>query len=152
MAVEDLNPCVKQILCTLGDAALRSVQGLIDGQTALVQAQIVQYQQQALQYDVLGIPVQAAQAAAQAIVDEVKSSIFLIPLNAIANCADLGDFNLGLTQTIDVANSAAEDFLGEATRLLSYGDELNALINDLNNIIDQFTDIRSVIDQCLAGT
>lgn len=151
MAVEDLDPCVKQILCSLSDAALRSIQILIDGQVALIQAQIVVFQTQILQYDVLGIPIQVAQQAAQAIVDDVKESISFLPLNAVAGCIDLGDFNLNLTQSIDVATSVANDFLNEATRLLSYGDELRGLVNDLNETIDQFTDISSVIDECLAG-
>lgn len=147
----DLAPCVKQILCSLSDSALRSVQGLIDGQVAILEAQIAVYQAQILQYDILGLPVQAAQAAAQQIVDEVKESAFLIPLNAISQCVDLGLFNLNLQQSIDVALSAANDFLFEATRLLSYSEELNYLVSELNNAIDQFTNISAVIDQCLAG-
>lgn len=146
-----LDPCVKQILCSLSDTALRSVQGLINGQIALLEAQIAIYQTQALQYDILTLPIVAAQQAAQAIVDDVRNSAFLIPLNAISQCADLGGFNQNLQQSIDVALSAANDFLFEATRLVSYRDELNALVAELNAIIDQFGDISSIIDQCLAG-
>jgi hypothetical protein len=95
--------------------------------------------------------VVATQQALQSVVDEVKESAFLIPLNAISQCVDLGLFNLNLQQSIDVALGAANDFLYEATRLLSYSEELNFLVNELNNAIDQFTDISSIIDQCLAG-
>jgi hypothetical protein len=147
----ELNPCVKQILCSLSDAALASIQALIDGQIALLQAQIIVFQTQLLQYDVLSIPIEIAKAAADAIIDEVKESAFLIPLQAISNCADLGDFNLNLQQSIDVATAALDDISYEATRLLSYKEELNAIVNELNNAISQFTDIRGIIDQCLAG-
>jgi len=152
MALADLNPCVKQILCSLADSALRDVQALINGQVAILQAQIVVFQTQLLQYDILSLPVVAAQQAAQTVVDKVKESAFLIPLNAISQCVDLGFFNTNLQQSIDVATAAANDILGEATRLLSYRDELNALVFELNNVITQFTDISAVIDQCLAGT
>jgi len=147
----DLNPCVKQILCALSDSVLRSLQALIDGQVAILQAQIAIYQTQLIQYDILSLPVQAVQQAAQSVVNEVKSSAFLIPLNAISNCVDLGFFNQNLFQSIDTALAAANDTLGELNRLLSYREELNALVNELNNSIDQFTSISSVIDQCLAG-
>lgn len=146
----DLNPCVKTILCSLSDAVLASIQALIDGQVALLQAQIVIFQTQLLQYDILSIPIEVTRAAADAIVSKVKESIALIPLNAISNCVDLGDFNLNLQQSIDVSLSVADDLLYEATRLLSFKEELNAIINELNNAISQFTDIRGIIDQCLS--
>jgi len=146
----DLDSCVRRVLCGLSDTALRALQGLIDGQVAILQAQIAVYQAQILQYDVLAIPVEIAANAAQTVVDQVREAAYLVPLNLIADCADLGYFNLNLTQSIDVAVSTAEDAIFEATRLLSFRDELNAIVSELNGIIDQFTDIRSVIDECIA--
>ena len=146
-----LNPCVKQILCSLSDSALRSVKALINGQILLLETQITVYQAQILQYDILSVPVVAAQQAAQAVVSQVKESAFLIPLNAISQCVDLGSFNLNLQQSIDVALSSANDLLFEATRLLSYSDELNSIVDELNRSIDQFNSISTIIDQCLAG-
>jgi len=146
-----LNQCVKQILCGLSDAVLRSLQALIDGQTALIQAQIVIIQTQLLQYDILALPVEAARATAQAVVDKVKKSAFLIPLNLISECVDLGLFNLNLQQSIDAATAVADDYLAEATRILSFRDDLNALVAELNSTLTQFTNIRNVIDECLGG-
>lgn len=151
MADVELNNCVKDILCTLSDSVLNSLQALIDGQVSILQSQIGVFQAQLLQYDVLAIPVQATQEAAQAVVDEVRSSAFLIPLNAISECVDLGNFNLNLSQSIDIAAADADAILGELNRLLSYREELNALINELNNAIDQFTAVSGIIDQCLSG-
>lgn len=147
----ELSSCVKQILCSLSDSALRSIQTLIDGQIAILEAQIAVFQVQLLQYDILSLPIQASQQAANAVVQEVKESAFLIPLNQISQCVDLGIFNLNLQQSIDVALSTANDLLFEATRLLSYRDELNDIINELNTSIDQFTSISTIIDACLSG-
>ncbi len=149
-----LDPCVKTILCTLSDSVLNTLKSLIDGQVALLQAQIVQFQTQVLQYDVIAIPVQAASTVAVSIINEVRSSAALVPLQVIsaAQCVDLGDFNLDLQQSIDQTLSVAEDFVFEAVRLLSFRDELNAIIAEFNAIITQFTDIQSIIDECLAGT
>lgn len=147
----ELNPCVKQILCSLSDSALRSIQALIDGQVAILEAQIAVFQAQLLQYDILALPVVAVQQAANAVVQEVKESAYLIPLNLISQCVDLGFFNLNLQQSIDVALSTTNDLLFELTRLLSYRDELNAIVNELNAAIDQFTNISAIIDACLSG-
>lgn len=146
-----LDDCVKQILCSLSDSVLNSLQTLIDGQVAIVEAQIGIYQAQLLQYDILALPVEAAQQAAQSVVDEVKDSAFLIPLNAISNCVDLGFFNQNLLQSVDTAIASASDVLGELNRLLSYREELNALVNELNSLLEQFDAISDIINACLAG-
>ena len=146
----DLNPCVKEILCGLSDAVLRSMQTIIDGQVAILQASLVQIQAQILQYDVLAIPVEATRDAAQVVIDSVRQSVTLVPLNLISNCSELGDFNLNLSQSLDLATSVFDDVAFEATRLLSFRDELNSLVSEINGSIEQFTDIRAIMDQCLA--
>jgi hypothetical protein len=151
MAVSDLNPCVKAILCGLSSAALNALQAVIDGQVALIQAQIVVYQTQLLQYDVLAIPVEVAQQVAQSYIDKVRNSAILLPLNLITECVDLGDFNLNLQQSIDVALATADDLAYEAIRLLSYRDDLNAIVQELNAALTQFTDIKAVIGECLGA-
>jgi len=144
----ELNPCVRQVLCGLSSAILNSLQAIIDGQIALLQAQIVAIQTQLLQYDVLAIPIETARAVAQTYVDKVRGSAMLVPLNLISNCADLGQFNLNLQTSIDQALAIADDLTYEATRLLSYRDDLNALVSELNGAISQFTDIKGVISGC----
>jgi hypothetical protein len=151
MAVSDLNPCVKKILCGLSSAALNALQSVIDGQVALIQAQIVVYQTQLLQYDVLAIPVEVAQQVAQSYIDKVRNSAILLPLNLITECVDLGNFNLNLQQSIDVALATADDLAYEATRLLSYRDDLNAIVQELNAALTQFTDIKTIIGECLGA-
>ena len=148
-----LNPCVKAILCSLSSGLLIGLQSLIDGQIALIQIQITQYQTQLLQYDVLSIPIEASAALSQAFIDSVRSGAAVIPLSTIANagCSDLGDFNVNLNQVLDVITSASDDVVFEATRLLSYKEELNDIITALNNTTDQFTEINLLIDACLAG-
>lgn len=147
-----LDACVKDILCSLSDAVLRDLQVLIDGQITLIQAQITVFQAQLLQYDIITLPIQASQQAAQAVVNAARQSATLIPLNVIAGCADLGDFNINLQESIDVALGTSNDLLFEANRLLSFTDELNNLVTSLNATIEQFTDIQSIIDECLLGT
>ena len=150
MATVTLAPCVQTIICALSHAALSALKNIINGQIAILEAQILVFQTQLLQYDILSIPVVAVQAAANAVINKVKGAANLVPLAAISNCVDLGDFNINLSQSIDIATSTANDILSEATRLLSYKTELAAIVQNLKAAIDQFTAILSVIDQCLA--
>ena len=147
-----LDQCVKSILCGLGDAALRSIQALINSQVALIQAQILIYQTQLLQFDILALPVEAAQAAVQSIVDEAREAAAIIPLNQISECVDLGEFNVNLNDALNLVLAGFDDITAEAISLLSYRDELNAIVEELNATITQFTDISGVIDECFAGT
>jgi hypothetical protein len=147
-----LDQCVKEIICTLSSAALSSLNVLIDGQKSLLQAQITQYQTQLLQYDLIAPAIQASRDAAQLIVDEARSITNFIPLNIIADCVDLGDFYVNISGGIDLAIAYADDLTFEATRLLSYRDELNAIISEFNETIDQLTDIQRIISECLAGS
>jgi hypothetical protein len=149
MAASDLNPCVKAILCGLSSAILNALQAVIDGQVALIRAQITVYQTQLIQYDVLAIPVEMAKQVADSYIEKVRNSAMLVPLNLISECVDLGEFNLNLQQSIDVALATADDLAYEATRLLSYRDDLNAIVQELNDALTQFTDIKSVISECL---
>jgi hypothetical protein len=54
-------------------------------------------------------------------------------------------------QTIDLTSSFVDELAFELTRLVSYREELNLLISELNATIDQLTSIKDIIDQCLAG-
>jgi len=143
-----LPPCVATILCGLSSAALNALQTIINGQIALLQAQIAIYQAQILQYDILAIPVEATRAAAQTILDKVKQSSTLIPINIIASCVPIGDFKVNLMESLNAATSAIDDVAFEAIRLLSFRDDLNAIVAQMNIMIVQFTDIRDVIKAC----
>ena len=146
-----LADCVKDILCGLSSAVLRELQVIIDGQVAILQTQVTAVQAQLLQYDILSIPIQSANQVAQAAIGSVKKVTNLVPLNAISECVDLGDMNLDLNKSIDLASAAADEAAFELSRLVSYREELNALVTELNNTIDHLTEVRDLINLCLAG-
>ncbi len=151
MAAEDFDDCVKKILCGLSSAVLKEIQILIDGQLAILESAITALQAQILQYDILSIPIKAANTVFQAGITKIKKASTLIPLNWSIDCVDLGDYNLNVQQTVDLAATTADELISELSRLLSYKEELNALFTDLTKALDQFTDISDIIDQCLAG-
>ncbi len=151
MAAEDLQDCVKEILCGLSSAVLKQLKILIDGQIAILETAITALQAQILQYDILSKPIEAANIIFQAGITKVKKASTLIPLDLITDCVDLGDYNLNVQQTIDLASSTTNELTSELSRLLSFKEELNALVTDLTKAVKQFTDITDIIDRCLIG-
>ena len=143
-----LNPCVQQILCALSGTVLGSLNRLIDTQIAALQTQILIIEAQILQYDILTLPLEAAASLARTQIQNIRNSALLVPLNLIAGCTDLGDFNLGLQKSIDNAVADLDSIVGDLTRVLSFKEELNATVAELNGIIDQFQDILATIETC----
>jgi hypothetical protein len=148
MAVEDLHPCTRAILCALSGTVLRSLNGLITGQIIQLEAQVLFLETQLVQYDILALPVQAAADIARAALTEVRNSALLIPIEVIAGCFDLADFNQGLRRSLDFLTAELDSLVGNLTRMLSLRDELAAVIEELNGLIDQFQDILGTIETC----
>lgn len=144
-----LNPCVKQILCALGQATLNALNTLIVAQIARIDAQIAVFKAQILALDVLILPLQAVKSIAEAAVQAARQSLGLVPLSLIAGCVDLGDFNINLVQTLEDKNAELQDTLTDINRKISIREDLNALVAELDAIREQFADIRVTIAECL---
>lgn len=143
-----LNPCVKTILCALSTATINALASFIDAQIAVLNAQVTALEAAILQYDVLTLPVEAANALAQAALAEIKSLATLLPLEQLAVCLDLGRFNEHLTVNIDFISASLEDMTRDITRLLSVKEELSFLKAQYVAIIDQYVAIREVLAEC----
>jgi len=143
-----LNPCVKQILCALGNATLSSLNGLIQAQLLILDAKIIELDAELAVLDVLTFPLTALGAAAAEAVNAATASLSLVPLNLIAGCADLGDLNVNLTQILDDANADLQDYIVDINRKLSLKEELVALKDLLASIRQQFLDIQLTIAEC----
>jgi hypothetical protein len=145
MAVE---ACVKQILCALSSAVLGALTSLITAQKAVLEAQVIALEAQLLTLDVATVPLEIARSAALAIISRVRNTATLVPIELIAGCADLGDFNIDLVTAIDRATAELNDVVDDLNRLLSFKAELNLLVTELNRIIDQFGQIELAIQEC----
>jgi len=143
-----LNPCVKQILCALGNATLSSLNGLIQAQLLILDAKIIELDAELAVLDVLTFPLTALGAAAAEAVNAATASLSLVPLNLIAGCADLGELNVNLTQILDDANADLQDYIVDINRKLSLKEELVALKDLLASIRQQFLDIQLTIAEC----
>jgi hypothetical protein len=146
MALDD--PCIRSILCTLAGSVLGALDTIIDTQIIAMQAQITAAQAQLLVLDVATIPLEAARSAANAVLERARSAATLVPLELIAGCAGLGDFNFDLVSSIDDATREFNDIVDDLNRLLSFKEELQALVDELNRVIEQFQEIQLLIQEC----
>jgi flagellin-like hook-associated protein FlgL len=147
MAVE-VSSCVREIVCSLSQPAIGLLNGILSTQITLLQSQVVAISAQLLTFDVLQAPVVVANAAAQTALQQVKEIVNIVPLNLIGQCADLGNVNLGLNRSIDGISAELEAITQDATRLLSFREELVSLQNELNATIDLFQAVQQVIATC----
>jgi hypothetical protein len=143
-----LDPCVRIILCGLSNAVLQSLRALITPQLAVIQTQITTLTAQALKYDILAKATQALANVVIGKIQEIKAGASLIPLALIAGCTPLGDLNLGIQQSIDQLTASFEAFVQDATRMLSFVDELNLAIASLTEIQNLFQEILQTISTC----
>lgn len=144
-----LAPCVHSILCSLTTGVLTTLDGVVATQIATLSLAIAAAQAKILKYDVLLIPVQAANAVAQSTLATLRSAGSLVPSRLINDCADFGDITLNMQEAIDQASAQLNNLTQDLTRLLSIREELNALVEEYTQIIDELNEFRAVIQECL---
>lgn len=143
-----LDPCVRIILCGLSNAVLQAIRGLVQAQLAIVSAQIIALEAQVARYNILANAVQAGANIVVGEIQQIKATANLVPLALIAGCADLGDLNIGINQTIDNFTAGMEAFVQDATRMLSFVDELNLAIASLQATQTLFNEVLATISTC----
>lgn len=143
-----LNPCVREILCALGQASLAAITPILDSQIAALNAQKAVILSQLVALDVASLPVQAANGVAQRVLADVRAIGNLVPLQLVSGCADLGDLNTGLNTALDVVAAEAVTITEDLSRLLSFSEELNAINDEFDELITLFEDIKQEIETC----
>lgn len=143
-----MNPCVALILCSLSKPVLGALRAVINQQLAFLELELAQVQAQLLRFDVLTVPLQAAQAVANQVLQSAQSAAGLLPLGLITGCADLGAFNINLNQVLATATADVNDTLNDLNRTLSFKEELQATIASIGEVRTQFQAILDVIAGC----
>jgi hypothetical protein len=143
-----LNACVEQILCGLSQAALGALAPIIETQKAALAVQLNLIQAQLLALDVAKLPVEAALAVAQQAINATRAAGDLVPLDLIANCADLGDLFVDLSDGLDLVSAEAASIAQDAASLLSFSEELAALRNEIDDTIALYDEILALIATC----
>lgn len=145
---ENLNPCVRQVLCGLSKSVREALRALIAAQVAILQVQIAQLEAYSAYLDVLTLPVSAASSLAEQFIQQVKSAAQVIPLDLIGTCVDVGNLNRAIEDTLNTALQDVNVLTNDLNRLLSFSDEVGALIDDLNETLNLYNAILDIIDLC----
>ncbi len=143
-----LDACVRVILCGLSASVLGALQDIIATQRLVIQGEITAVQAQLVILDITTLPLEAARGFANEVLDQARSAAALVPLGLISGCTDLGDFNVGLTASLDQISGQFNDIIDDLNLVLSFKNELNALLTELSDLVAQFTAIELVIQQC----
>lgn len=143
-----MDRCVKKILCGLGAAVVGALDAIFEGQINALTAIVVSIKAQIVVYDMGTFPLVIARNTIEIVLEKARSIATLVPLELIAECADLGDMNISLVASIDDLSAEATDVIDDLTRLLSYKEELELLVREYEDIISQFSDLRTAIQEC----
>lgn len=147
----DLDTCVRTIICGLSSATLSVLDQIFATYQAQIQLQILFLQSELSKLDILAAPVVLANEAAQSLLSQVRAAANLLPMSLIAGCTQFSDVNLAIRQNIDRISADAQVVATDLTRLLSMRDEVSALINELNTVLDLYAAIRAQISLCQAA-
>ena len=145
-----LNACVRTILCSLSKPVIKAIDNAISVQILFLQEQIIVLQAQIAAMQVQIIPLKFVRGLAQEVVRRALGVTQLLPLEIIADCADLGDFNINVSQTIERFLGDALAAIDEVTRLISFQQELQLVVDEIQGIIAQYKDIKLTIEECSA--
>jgi len=145
-----LNPCVRTILCTLSNPALQVIENAVNAQITFAQTQIIVYQTQLAALEIQLIPLKAARRVAQQVVSTAIGVTQLIPLEIISDCADLGTFNINVSQLANRKLNDALALIDEFSRAISFQQELQLLVDELQGVVAQFEDLKLTIEECSA--
>lgn len=144
-----LNPCVKNVICTLSLPVLVSLKTIIVSSTAQLQSVLAVLQARSITLGLEVLPAELARDAALAVLQEAQSVANLLPLSLIEGCADLGTLQQDLSNGVAQATSAVESFANDATRTLSLKTEVDLGIDELSAAISRQNEFVTIIDECI---
>lgn len=147
MAVE-LADCVREILCGLSQPVISALNGAIQALLLPIDAQILFVQSQLLMLDVVTLPISIAAEAIGGLLEQIRAAADILPLNLAVACIDLGSLNLNISAQIDRLTADLAEYEQKLTRMLSFKEELAAVIEALNQIKDQYLAVQLVLQTC----
>lgn len=147
MAIED-EPCVRLVLCPLGAAFVHAVTSVIALLKAQLAAQRALLQSLLQVIEIQLIPIRAGREAALIVLNQARSAADIIPVELVGNCVRLGRFTADIRSTIDTTIADVQDFSRELEQLLSFQDEVQARLDELDEIIDRYTSIEVSLQGC----
>lgn len=144
-----LDPCVKNVICTLSLPVLTGLRAIIVSSVAEMQSALTLLQAQSITLGLETLPIALARNAANAVLQETQSIVNLLPLSLIEGCADLGTLQRDLSDGVAQATSAVDNWAKDATRTLSLKAEVDLGAGELAAALGRQTEFLTAIDECI---
>lgn len=144
-----LDPCVRNVLCTLSVPVLRSIDGIVTGILAQASATLAQLEARSLTLGVQEAAINSAAGLATSALDSTLAIANFLPLDLVEGCADLGDLQQQIAEASRRSTAAVNDLRDDAIRATSLKGELDADIAALRLDIDRFNLFQDTIQSCI---
>lgn len=144
-----LNPCVKQIICTLSFPVLVALKAVIVGVQTQLQAFLAVLEARSLTLGIQLLPTELARDAANAVLQEAESVANLIPVGLIDGCVDLGGVQQDISSAMRQATAGVNDFADAAAQALSLQAATADEIASIRAKLDRLSAFNDVIDECI---
>ena len=148
MAVEELQNCAKIILCGLSGAAQAQLKSLISTYVGVLEGQIGALEAQLVVLDILTAPVEIARNAANEVGNQVKQGLKIVPTGLVADCVGLNVIPETIERNVDIVLQDINLIATDLERLLSFRDEIEALIDDFREALEVYSQILTNFDLC----
>lgn len=143
-----LTNCVKQVLCGLSAAVQNALVALIKGYIAQLDLYKAQLEAKLVYLAMLSTPPQVLNSLAQTALSEIKAGANIVPLDLVGRCFQVGELNEAIQENLNIVLADANTIANDLSRLLSFRDEVEEAIADVQAVIDLYTEIVATIDAC----
>lgn len=140
--------CVKLVLCGLAASTRNVLLSLLDQYITLLNVEKTRLQALLLEASILSGGASVLNDIVQQQIGLVRSGLNYIPVSAIETCAGLGDFNVTVNGTINTVLAEADKIATDLARYISFGDELNAQVNKIEDAIEVYSHVQITLRAC----
>lgn len=146
--MDELNPCVKELLCGLNKAAQTAIRSAIGIIILQIETQITALNAYLIYLNILTAPLNLVNKSIKQVAQELRSLANIIPLPFLASCLDLTEVVTRFNVAFESDLAYIDRIVAETNRYLSLKDEVEAVIADLQAGLDVLKQIDLVIGAC----
>lgn len=146
-----LADCIIQVLCNLSNAVRNTLANLIRTFTAQMSAYKAVLVAKLAKIDIASAGIQILNRVASEAILTAKAGANIIPIDLINGCVAVGGLNRAIQENLDVLLADANIIANDLARLLSFRDDISAVLADVERLITFYTDIGNTLATCADG-
>lgn len=143
-----LAVCVKVVLCGLSNATRQAINTVLGAYIIQLNLARAALELKLVKLNVATVPVQLLNTAIQGVVNEIKAGANIIPISVIGDCIGVGDINAAIQSNLDILLVDANIITSDLQRLLSFRDEVQGVLDDLESVILLYEEVLTLLTTC----